>query len=222
MDSFLTGKMALKIKWARGNESSWWSLKLVILVSVISFDPPPPPFQGGLQKLNSKEWLSEWKFTLPSRSLKERFEGQRTSQFCWITLLRKEGHRKGRSTKHKRPIRKKLHRLKHILGASQVDSDKSRRSRRHGCLWEDLLISGKIPWSRKWQPTPLFLPEKFHGRRSLAGYSPWGRREVNSTCHWDAHLLCLSLELVAPVSFTAWSTLPPCGSLLDCTNRTAS
>ena len=31
---------------------------------------------------------------------------------------------------------------------------------------------GKTPWSRKWQPTPVFLPEKFHGQRSLAGYSP--------------------------------------------------
>ena len=33
---------------------------------------------------------------------------------------------------------------------------------------------GKIPWRRKWQPTPLFLPGKSHGQRSLAGYSPWG------------------------------------------------
>ena len=34
----------------------------------------------------------------------------------------------------------------------------------------------KIPQSRKWQPTPIFLPGKFHGQRSLAGYSPWGCR----------------------------------------------
>ena len=30
----------------------------------------------------------------------------------------------------------------------------------------------KTPWSRKWQPTPVFLPGKSHGQRSLAGYSP--------------------------------------------------
>ena len=30
------------------------------------------------------------------------------------------------------------------------------------------------PWRRKWQPTPVFLPGKPHGQRSLAGYSPWG------------------------------------------------
>ena len=35
----------------------------------------------------------------------------------------------------------------------------------------------KIPWSRKWQPTPVFLPEKFHGQKSLVGYSPWGHKE---------------------------------------------
>ena len=29
-----------------------------------------------------------------------------------------------------------------------------------------------IPWRRKWQPTPVFLPRKFHGQRSLVGYSP--------------------------------------------------
>ena len=35
---------------------------------------------------------------------------------------------------------------------------------------------GKIPWRRKWQPTPVFLPGKSHKQRSLAGYSPWGRK----------------------------------------------
>ena len=32
----------------------------------------------------------------------------------------------------------------------------------------------KIPWRKKWQPTPVFLPGNSHGQRSLAGYSPWG------------------------------------------------
>ena len=34
----------------------------------------------------------------------------------------------------------------------------------------------KIPWKRKWQPTPVFLPGKSHGQRSLAGHSPWSHR----------------------------------------------
>ena len=35
---------------------------------------------------------------------------------------------------------------------------------------------GKIPWRREWQPTPVFLPGKSCGQRSLASYSPWGCR----------------------------------------------
>ena len=42
---------------------------------------------------------------------------------------------------------------------------------------------GKIPWSRKWQPTQIFLPEKFQGQRSLAGYSPRGCKELETTEH---------------------------------------
>ena len=36
---------------------------------------------------------------------------------------------------------------------------------------------GKIPWRREWQPTPVFLP----GQRNLVGYSPWGRKESDTT-----------------------------------------
>ena len=40
---------------------------------------------------------------------------------------------------------------------------------------------GKIPWRRKWQPTPVLLPGESHGGRSLVGYSPWGRKESDMT-----------------------------------------
>ena len=33
------------------------------------------------------------------------------------------------------------------------------------------------PWRRKWQLTPVFLPDKSQGQRSLAGYNPWGSKE---------------------------------------------
>ena len=39
----------------------------------------------------------------------------------------------------------------------------------------------KIPWRRKWQPTPVFLPGKYHGQRSLVGCSPWGSKELDMT-----------------------------------------
>ena len=38
--------------------------------------------------------------------------------------------------------------------------------------------AGKIPWRRKWQPTPVFFPGESHGQRSLMDYSPWGRKRV--------------------------------------------
>ena len=40
---------------------------------------------------------------------------------------------------------------------------------------------GKIAWRRKWQPEPVFLPGKFHEKRSLAGYRPWGHKESDIT-----------------------------------------
>ena len=45
----------------------------------------------------------------------------------------------------------------------------------------------KIPWRRKWQPTPVFLPGKSHGQRSLVGYSPWGHKESDTTEWAPAH-----------------------------------
>ena len=39
----------------------------------------------------------------------------------------------------------------------------------------------EIPWRRAWQPTPVFLPGESHGQRNLAGYSPWGRKESDTT-----------------------------------------
>ena len=40
---------------------------------------------------------------------------------------------------------------------------------------------GKIPWRRKWQPTPVFLPGESHGERSLVGYSPRGHKDLDMT-----------------------------------------
>ena len=42
-------------------------------------------------------------------------------------------------------------------------------------------LVGKIPWRRAWQPTPVFLPGESHRQRSLAGHSPWGGKESDTT-----------------------------------------
>ena len=39
----------------------------------------------------------------------------------------------------------------------------------------------KVPWRRKWQPMPVFLPGKSHGQRSLASFSPWDCKESDMT-----------------------------------------
>ena len=60
---------------------------------------------------------------------------------------------------------------------------------------------GKIPWRRKWQPAPVFLPGKSHRQSGLAGYSPWGRKESDTTQtlnsnRWSHHLGYIFLSLI--------------------------
>ena len=52
---------------------------------------------------------------------------------------------------------------------------------------------GKMPWRRVWQSTPVLLPGKSHGRRSLVGCSPWGREELDTTewLHFPFSLSCI-------------------------------
>ena len=40
---------------------------------------------------------------------------------------------------------------------------------------------GSIPWRRKWQPIPVFLPGEFNGQRSLVSYSPWSHKVSDTT-----------------------------------------
>ena len=55
--------------------------------------------------------------------------------------------------------------------------------------------SGRFPWRRAWQPTPVFLPGESHGQRSLVGYSPWGCcKESDSTDATEHTALLLEEE----------------------------
>ena len=58
-----------------------------------------------------------------------------------------------------------------------------RRDKRHGF---DPWVR-KIPWRRKWQPIPVFLPVKSHGQRNLAAYSPQGCKELDTTEQLRTH-----------------------------------
>ena len=54
-----------------------------------------------------------------------------------------------------------------------------RRCRRNGLIPE----SGRLPWRKKCELTPVILPGKSHGQSSLAGYSPRGHKEMDITEH---------------------------------------
>ena len=61
----------------------------------------------------------------------------------------------------------------------------------YSCL--ALLIGMACNWRRRWHPTPVLLPGKSHGRRSLEGYSPWGCEESDTTerLHFHFSLSCI-------------------------------
>ena len=67
-------------------------------------------------------------------------------------------------------------------------------------LWFDPWL-GKIPWRRKWQPTPVFLPEKSHGQIDASGgHSPWGYKES------DTRLKRLSIQCPKQKPFYVFKT----------------
>ena len=60
----------------------------------------------------------------------------------------------------------------------------------------DLILgSGRSPGEGNNLPTPIFLPGEFHGQRSLAGYSPWGLKETDTTVQLTFSLLTLNVIL---------------------------
>ena len=78
---------------------------------------------------------------------------------------------------------------------------------------------GKIPWRRKWQPTPILLPGKSHGWRSLAGYSLWGSQKSDTTKQLHFHFLnsmyiCLVHAQSCPTLCDLMDCSPP-GSLVQ-------
>ena len=52
----------------------------------------------------------------------------------------------------------------------------------------------KIPWRRKWQPAQVFFPGKLQRQSSLAGYSPWGSKESDTTKHRCTHKICIHIH----------------------------
>ena len=74
----------------------------------------------------------------------------------------------------------------------------------------------KIPWRRAWQPTPVFLPGESHGQRSLAGYSPWGCKVLDTTeateHAWTKYIVTLLDSSDTAVIKTVMIFACPCGT----------
>ena len=54
----------------------------------------------------------------------------------------------------------------------------------------------KSPLKRQWQPTPVFLPGKFHGQRNLTGYSPWGCKRRTTLSEQTTTIISISLYII--------------------------
>ena len=85
-------------------------------------------------------------------------------------------------------------------GVSNGTGKHSYRIPEVGCFQDHSLIHSLIKcflapskWRRQWHPTPVLLPGKSHGRRSLVGCSPWGRKESDMTerLHFHSSLSCI-------------------------------
>ena len=104
--------------------------------------------------------------------------------------------------------------LFHYLNFGSTSSSKYRLPRWHSdkeatcqCSWHkrhgfDPCIR-KIPWSRKWQPTPGSSPGKFKGQRSLVGYSPWSCKK----CYMTEHTYFSLINIFKAVNFPLPTTL---------------
>ena len=84
-------------------------------------------------------------------------------------------------------------------------------------MYEDtlLLLLSRVSRVRQWHPTPVLLPGKSHGRRSLVGCSPWGREESDTTdrLHFHFSFSCIRegngnpLPVFLPGDSQGWGSL---------------
>ena len=82
--------------------------------------------------------------------------------------------------------------------------------------WGSIPRSGRFPWRRKWQSTPVLLPGKSHGQRSLVGYSPWGRKELERTERLHFHFQ--TMVEVMKIMVTSFKRSHACTAILSAPN----
>ena len=101
----------------------------------------------------------------------------------------------------------------HGLSRGHSGTEFTGQHRRHKRQGFDPWV-GKIPWSSRWQPTPVFLPRKFYKQRSLVGYSQWVTKSLTQlhdwTCThgtyilWPGIFFSLKMEMTTHSTILAW------------------
>ena len=97
-----------------------------------------------------------------------------------------------------------------------------KKKKESACQYRSRGFDPWVPWRRKWEPTPVFLPGEFHGQRSLVGYSSWDRKksqtrlgththilvrrkEINKQIHWGVNLCQKALSKWVKDMSDAWN-----------------
>ena len=114
-------------------------------------------------------WNNEWINSVPASSLKIKLppEEKVLKNHLWITLNKQW------------LIKSPLNYYWNLFFKMGFPDGSAVKNLPAKCRWCGLdPWVGTIPWRKKWQPTPVFLPGKSHGQWCLAGWSPWGHKRV--------------------------------------------
>ena len=128
-------------------------------------------------------WQKYWSFSFNISPFNE-YSGLVSFRMDWLDLLAVQGTLKSLLQHHSSKAS--------ILWQSAFLTSLLAQTVKHlSTIWETRVRSlGRgVPWRRKWQSTPVLLPGKSHEQRSLVGYSPWGRKESDTTERFSLHFL---------------------------------
>ena len=97
-------------------------------------------------------------------------------------------------------LNRKISNKSHVTGVTVKEGSQDQ---------ETCLFVTPIPWSRKGQPIPVFLPRNSQGQRSMGGYSPWACKELDTTERLSTHIITHILTHIPTHSLL----ISPCDNL---------
>ena len=167
----------------------------LILCCPLFLLPPIPPSESTL----SMRWPKYWSFSF-SISLSKEHPGLISFRMDWLDLLAVHGTLKSLLQHHssKASILQCSAFFTVQLSHPHMNTGKTIALTRQTFVGKVMsmlfnMLSRLVIWRRRWHPTPVLLPGKPHGRRSLVGCSPWGCEESDTTerLHFHFSLSCI-------------------------------